>query len=287
MREPKYSWFDGECTKYTDAEGNLPRRRWLAHVRKDTKNGGPVHWISENYQCKEKCKTSEPYCCLDVGVCRADSVAYEDDPDINGGCEKFSFISGLDEMALQSEIGLYFDFNVTDDGIPFGCPGFEVFDGAHFNISYNLMWTTLPKQNNPNQRYKSDPQCGPNTLEYPSGSTPLYKIFEDYAANQQNWLNDFVPSLEKMLSNGYNSLTLGPDQATDIICNRPGEGSWYQWKYTNCYPSTEIQSKTLYRSRFDMQEFCSVLVSCQQLKCKNLKRGDKSLLKNCRQKVII
>jgi hypothetical protein len=35
----------------------------------------------------------------------------------------FQFISGLDEMALQSEIGLYFDFEVTDDGIPHGCPG--------------------------------------------------------------------------------------------------------------------------------------------------------------------
>ena len=38
-------------------------------------------------------------------------------------------------MALPSEIGLYFDFEVTDDGIPYGCPGFEVFDSVHFNMS--------------------------------------------------------------------------------------------------------------------------------------------------------
>ena len=52
---------------------------------------------------------------------------------INIGCEAYRFISGLDEMALPSEIGLYFDFEVTDDGIPYGCPGFEIFDSVHFN----------------------------------------------------------------------------------------------------------------------------------------------------------
>ena len=45
------------------------------------------------------------------------------------------FVSGLDEMALPSEIGLYFDFNVTADGIPYGCPGFETFTSVGFNQS--------------------------------------------------------------------------------------------------------------------------------------------------------
>ena len=43
-------------------------------------------------------------------------------------------------MALPSEIGLYFDFNVTDDGIPFGCPGLEKFDSVHFNMSKTLYY---------------------------------------------------------------------------------------------------------------------------------------------------
>ncbi len=38
-------------------------------------------------------------------------------------------------MALPCEMGLYFDFDVTEDGIPYGCPGLEVFDSAHLNIS--------------------------------------------------------------------------------------------------------------------------------------------------------
>ena len=48
------------------------------------------------------------------------------------------FVSGLDEMALPSEIGLYFDFNVTDDGIPYGCPGFETFTSVGFNQSKTI-----------------------------------------------------------------------------------------------------------------------------------------------------
>ena len=38
-------------------------------------------------------------------------------------------------MALPCEIGLYFDFNVTDDGIPYGCPGLDNFNPAMWNIS--------------------------------------------------------------------------------------------------------------------------------------------------------
>ena len=43
-------------------------------------------------------------------------------------------------MALPAEMGLYFEFNVTDGGIPFGCPGFDIFDSVHFNMS-----KTFPK----------------------------------------------------------------------------------------------------------------------------------------------
>ena len=46
-------------------------------------------------------------------------------------------------MALPSEIGLYFDFEVTDDGIPYGCPGFEVFDSVHFNMSTTPIFSSI------------------------------------------------------------------------------------------------------------------------------------------------
>ncbi len=51
---------------------------------------------------------------------------------------------------------------------------------------------------------RSDPLCPFNTMEEPAGSTPLHQIFEEYAASQEAFARDFVPALEKMLSNGYN-----------------------------------------------------------------------------------
>ena len=32
---------------------------------------------------------------------------------------------------------------------------------------------------------------------------PLYKIVEDYSANQQKWFDDFIPIVHKMSANGY------------------------------------------------------------------------------------
>jgi len=257
VREPKYAFHDDDCTKITDAKGNIPQTRWAAHVRKDTKNGGPVHWIHENYQCPNCNKDLENSCCQNAEAgqfCKADGVSIDDDPDVNwdwthgGGCESYRFISGLDEMALPSEIGLYFDFEVTEDGIPYGCPGFEKFNPEHFNISGLFTWSALPKKGlsgaNNWHWEKADPQCELNTLEYPPGSTPLHQIFEEFSADNQKWVDEFVPALEKMLSNGYNGgseLVLGPDQYSDVTCPRfnPGDG----WKFSNCYVASEIQNK--------------------------------------------
>ena len=132
-------------------------------------------------------------------------------------------------MAIPAEIGLYFDFNVTEDGVPYGCPGLEIFDPVHWNMSrshtglfleltiinhtleityswligYQLQWSTLPKEPGSQKRITADPQCELNKLEEPIGSTPLYKIFEEYATWQNGWISNFIPALEKMLSNSY------------------------------------------------------------------------------------
>ena len=66
------------------------------------------------------------------------------------------------------------------------------------------MWSTLPKNPGSSARMKADPQCGFNKIEEPAGSTPLHQVFEEYAKDQDAWIGEFVPTLEKMLSNGYN-----------------------------------------------------------------------------------
>ena len=46
-----------------DAHNRKPARRWTTHYRGDTKNGGPVHWISENYVCPNCMKSPNDHCC--------------------------------------------------------------------------------------------------------------------------------------------------------------------------------------------------------------------------------
>jgi hypothetical protein len=111
------------------------RTRWLAHTRMSTVRGGPIFWIHENLVCPD-CNLVGPLpspchhltptvhqedvaerdtCCQNVPAgqsCRADRAA-PGEPDtspwspLNTGCEKFRFISGADEIALNAEMGLY------------------------------------------------------------------------------------------------------------------------------------------------------------------------------------
>ena len=73
-------WYfnDYECTKVGDAYNNRPVRRWATHYRRDTKNNGPVHWISENYVCPNCVKEPDHRCCQGVPhglFCLPDSKA--------------------------------------------------------------------------------------------------------------------------------------------------------------------------------------------------------------------
>ena len=64
--------------------------------------------------------------------------------------------------------------------------------------------------------------CPFNTGQYPPGSTPLKDIYEEYADDQDAWIRDFVPTLVKMLANGYDQseLRAAPDQWSGIHCTR-------------------------------------------------------------------
>ena len=70
---------------FTDAEGNTPKTRWMVHLRKDTPNGGPVHWLHENYVCPNCVATPNDSCCQNVqpgNFCNADSPDISTDSDV-------------------------------------------------------------------------------------------------------------------------------------------------------------------------------------------------------------
>ena len=141
---------DETCTPVTDATNQpFSHTRWLTSARGQTKNGGPTFWIHENYRCpncgsadrrkKDKQWKDEDWvqCCDNKPsnhFCTPDSAhgGMEHDDDVHKGCEKWAFIYGIDEMALNAEMGLYLEFNVTADGIPYGCHGLEEFKSEHW-----------------------------------------------------------------------------------------------------------------------------------------------------------
>ena len=115
-------------------------------------------------------------------------------------------------MALPTDVGLYLDFNVTDDGTPLGCPGgFDKF---------------------------SAPQCDLNKIEEPLGAKPSHEIVEEYAKDQNAWIADFIHAMEKMMSNGY-----GNGELID---------SGYDYNLIKCYgDSREGATNCIYKSEGD------------------------------------
>jgi len=241
----------GDCQGVGDAYGKPGLARWLPHTQRDGVDGGPVQWIQEKLVCPV-CNNgvsegwSPSTCCNRTqlipkgGHCVPDnnrgpsSVLPGADDNVNGGCEMYKFIVGVDESALSSEIGLYLDFKEIN-GAPAGCKGLEKFNSTWWktktpngiDIGY---WYTWSQINN----VKMEPLCPPNKLAEPPGSQPLHEIFEEFADNQQSFVNEFVPALEKMLSNGYGAgdLTQGPNFEDDIVCPPP-EGGWNF--FVTCY----------------------------------------------------
>ena len=99
----------------------------------ETKNAGPVTWVHENYRCPNCEIEFEDACCKNIpqgNFCVPDADTFEEDTQVDSkygpaGCERFRGLLGIDEQALPCEIGLYYDFNVTDDGYPLGCTGLK------------------------------------------------------------------------------------------------------------------------------------------------------------------
>ena len=253
MKIPQPNFEDNFCTPETLADGSLGAVRLLAFTERQMEGGGPVMWVNEKQRCAD-CNSvtfKDTDCCTQApeGMqCKPDK-----DLDLEPGtrrCERFRNNGGQDEISMNCEVGLYLDFKVSDTGIPYGCSGLESFNNTVWkNAKHPFGWSRLPKVKNPdpfnNQHWERDGVTCPLTkIQEPLGSTPLHEVFEEYAGDQQKWVNDYVPTFEKMISNGYSDgdLTDAPDQWTDVVCPRPGiEPNPYV--YHSCYKISEISDE--------------------------------------------
>jgi hypothetical protein len=248
-------WFydDVGCTPLGTAYNEAPETRWLAHTRKMDQRGGPIFWIHQYHTCPNKFKNEgghlngEEVDCVNNApegqVCVADPADDESstprkqgeaDGDVEHGCEQFKVHPGTDEIALNVEMGLYRDFEVTD-GVIHGCPGLEIFNETMTEDNGKPVWSGPSGKYNQGQQ----PDCGLQQLSEPEGSQPLYQIMEEFANNQTSWINDFYGALEKMMQNGYTSLNnLSFDRFENVDCPWPDQTG----DFVLCYVRSEVPS---------------------------------------------
>ena len=66
----------------------------------------------------------------------------------------------------------------------------------------------------------------------PATDDPLSTIIQSYADNQDAWLKDFIPTFEKMMSNGYSESALkeAPLSWENVECTKK---HWYKIECAN------------------------------------------------------
>jgi len=193
-----------------NATGGKPAAEWtvkcwndfkpLEGARTDPRGNvftGPCQWVQKKYVCTDydADATTTPTCTREGS-----------NPDTNDGeYMLWQLVSGIDESMMSSEMGLYFKFGVDSNGIPTGC--------KYLNSEHQFKWgmSSTGKQAGgyptPNEVV---PECDLNDNEEPAGSRPLYQIVEDFADNQQNFIDTFIPTLEKIVNHVDTTLTTAP-----------------------------------------------------------------------------
>mmetsp|Transcript_135658 Transcript_135658/g.220755 ORF Transcript_135658/g.220755 Transcript_135658/m.220755 type:complete len:547 (-) Transcript_135658:264-1904(-) len=217
--EPNWQYNFNTCTKNGDAWGEMPHARWAVKANMFTTSGGPVQWIKFDHvgaYCEDRPERGSMYwetyqqCCRngvpngakskpDNGRAKGtDSLAADDNE--YGGCERWRFAFGRDHAMLNTDMGLYLDFDVDADGYPRNCSGLEDFEKNHVvtrtreGVPVREAW----------QSFRWAWQgCGKQEFRHPRGARPLYQYVDEFARDQRRWLDAFIPAMEKYLEKGY------------------------------------------------------------------------------------
>eukprot|EP00088_Acartia_fossae_P031901 TRINITY_DN32692_c0_g1_i1.p1 TRINITY_DN32692_c0_g1~~TRINITY_DN32692_c0_g1_i1.p1 ORF type:complete len:314 (+),score=67.51 TRINITY_DN32692_c0_g1_i1:57-944(+) len=120
----------------------------------------------------------------------------EPDGNETSGCERYR--SSNDEIALNCEMGLYREFQMVN-GVITGCKGLEHFGEEMASDAQKPVWSKIDGRD-------VEPECPKQSLQEPAGSKPLYMDMEEFAHDQTAWIDAYIPTMEKMMRNGYESL---------------------------------------------------------------------------------
>eukprot|EP00929_Paragymnodinium_shiwhaense_P093304 TRINITY_DN5343_c2_g1_i1.p1 TRINITY_DN5343_c2_g1~~TRINITY_DN5343_c2_g1_i1.p1 ORF type:complete len:406 (+),score=71.76 TRINITY_DN5343_c2_g1_i1:579-1796(+) len=201
INETHWQFDRDSCAKYGDAWGEKAKGKWVVKNNAFSVHHGPIQWIHMKHMapsCGDRNPLDVPYkkdheedCCTndvppgafsrpDNNRPKGSDLAVEDD-DARSGCEYYKFLWGRDHAMLNTDMGLYLDFEVDEFGFPGGCPGLE--DFTKENVKTKNAWP---------QGWQ---ECGPQRHAEPASSKPLYQVVEEFATDQQSWIDTFIPTM--------------------------------------------------------------------------------------------
>jgi len=216
------------CMKSGTADGKRAKAVWKPKSQAAWTNKAPVQWIQHKLVCPN-CEWPEHnkwpnsfgaqgqnymrQACKEYDQCQKDGSCKKRDKALQAkginqckpGTETWRFIWGRDEAATNADMGMYYDFLTDSDGFPYGCSKLDRENNERFRCAAGNdgfcqgSWDYLHKKTN----QPIDHGCGLQKHAEPCGSTPLYQIVEEFAEDKKKWLDVFVPTMEKMLRNGY------------------------------------------------------------------------------------
>lgn len=150
---------------------------------------------------------------------------------------------------LNNDMGLYVKFNTDPNGRPSGCSGLN--RTGWLDNDLQRSGDKLPKYSPEtyleygskdmrqqlvgNAKYsdvvhddlgKSFSGCPLNDAQDEDG-TPMYEIVEEFAHDQQLWINEFTTVFQKMNENGNTDLTVASTIWQGLQCKINGEKCWY------------------------------------------------------------
>jgi len=125
------------------------------------------HWI-------EECKVGSELCPLKFFTCE-------------GGCNSTTKDLFHNINMISPDMGLFYKFEVNDTGQPMGCPGLD-----------DQQWLDNEAP------ISGKVQCKVNNALATETET-MADVVEQYAKNNQEWLNDFSKVYVKMIENGVNA----------------------------------------------------------------------------------
>ena len=149
---------------------------------------------------------------------------------------------------LNNDMGLYVKFDTDEHGRPSGCSGLnrkEWLDNMQYRSGTKFGWKDVMPQYSPetylqyssynikhsfvmNARFsdvvpgKRFSGCPLNDAKDEHG-TEMYKIVEEFANDQQLWINEFTTVFQKMNENGNTDLTVASTIWQGLQCKINGE----------------------------------------------------------------